>query len=150
MYEIEISDDLWKTIFTYLATLSWPLIVLIIVCILRWPIASLISRIKKIEGAGWKFEIGDAVKAYSPEDKAYYSVPLQLPPTPALKIVEAKAISSRLSDKEIEESREKALKRLKEDTEIVGFPRGKLFQHDNGRWGIIWEVAISDNMTIKG
>ena len=140
---------MWTTIFTYLGTLSWPIIVLIVVCILRQPIASLISRIKKIEGAGWKFEIGDAVKAYSPEDKVYYSVPLQVPSAPSLKVAEAKAVD-KLSEKEREDSRVNAMKRLKEDTEKVGYSRGKLFQIPNGKWAISWDVEVSDGVILKG
>ena len=148
MFDITITDSMWTTIFTYLGTLSWPIIVLIIVCILRQPIASLITRIKKIEGAGWKFEIGDIVTAYSPDDKAYYSIPLQPPPVPTKKVAEAKV--TRLSDEEIEQSKQKALKRLEEDTQFVGYQRGKLIQTKSGKWAISWNLELSDNITIKG
>ncbi len=147
MYDINITNSLTTSLFNYLGTLSWPIIVLIVACIFRQPIANLIARIKKIEVAGCKLEIGDTVNAYSPDDKAYYSIPLQPPSIPTKKAAEVKI--SRLSDEEIEQSRQKALKRLEEDTKLVGYQRGKLFQTKNGKWAISWDLEVSDKVILK-
>lgn len=53
------------------------------------------------------------------------------------------AIMERLSDKEIEQSRQRAEKRLQEDIERVGYQRGKLFQTKTGKWAIAWEESAS-------
>lgn len=148
MYAITISDDLWKTIFTFIGTLSWPLAVLIIVCILRWPISWLIMNIKKL---GWKdliIEFGDKanVPVYFPEENKIRIVAVETELFPT----KAEVKITRLSDEEIEQSKQKAQKRLKEDTKRVGYQRGKLFQLDNGKWAISWDIQLSDRMVIKG
>lgn len=147
MFDVKCCNNIWTAIFTYLGTLSWPIVVLIIVCVLRQPLANLISRIKKVEVAGWKFEIGDIVLAFSPKDKVYYSIPLELPAVPAMK--PAKAEVARLSDEEIEQSRQKALKRLEEDVKTVGYQRGKLIQTKTGKWAISWDLEVSDKVILK-
>ena len=149
MYEIKISDDLWKTIFTYLGTLSWPIIALIVACIFRNPIVNLIARIKTAKWKDLVLEFGDKVPVYSPEDKKFHPVILKPEPVTTFKPSEVKLVS-RLSEDEIEQSKQKAQKRLEEDTKRVGYQRGKLYQLDNGKWAISWDVEISDGIILKG
>jgi hypothetical protein len=147
MYTIEISDDLWKTIFTFLGALLWPLVVIVAICIFKKPIAHLIRHIRKLEAPGCKLEIDDTVDVLNPKDKLYYSVPLQLPSVPTVKVIEEEKVT-RLSDEEIEQSRQRALDRIKEDTERVGYQRGKPYQLPNGKWAVAWELELSAKIGI--
>jgi hypothetical protein len=145
MYEIKISDDLWKTIFIYLATLSWPLIVLIIVCILRKPIAWLLVHLKSIKWGDKSLEFDDMLKVLSAEDNKFHYAILKPVPAEAEKV----APTSMLSKEEIEQSKQRAEARIKEDTEKVGYRRGKPYQLPNGKWAVAWELEISAKIGIK-
>ena len=55
----------------------------------------------------------------------------------------------RLSDEEIKQSRQRALKRIEEDTQKAGYQRGKLRQLDNGAYAVTWELEVSDRIKIS-
>lgn len=150
MYEIKIPDSLVTSFFTYLGTLSWPIIVLVIVCIFRLPISKLLANLKSAKWKDLILEFDDKVPVYSPEDNRFYSVILKSPLAPSSRGrgIEAN-IFGLLSDEEIEQSKQKARKRLEEDTKRVGYERGKLFQLDNGKWAIAWEVEASATIGLK-
>jgi hypothetical protein len=131
----------------FLSSLLWPAVVLIIIFLFREQIAVLIDNIKKIKVAGYELEIGDTVQAYSPIDKVYYSIPLKPAPVAAEKVEAAKI--SKLSDEEVEKSRQTALKRLEDDIKLAGYQRGKLFQRDDGSWAIAWEEKITEKIGVK-
>jgi len=106
----------------------------------------LLANIKTVKRKDFEIEIGDKFLLYSPEENQAYSIPLQ-PSQPA---EEKREIAiKRLSDSEIEQSRQQALKRLEDDTERVGYQRGKLFQLDNGKWAIAWEAKATVKVGIK-
>ncbi len=147
MYEIEISDDLWKTIFAYLGTLSWPIIILIIICIFQQPIAKLISNLKTAKWKDLILEFGDMVKVYSPDKKKFsYGV---VQPAPRQAIGSGMAVLPIFSNEKIDPSYQRALDRIKEDTERVGYTRGKPYQLANGKWAVAWELELSAKIGIK-
>jgi hypothetical protein len=130
-------DGMIMSTLDFFSSLAWPIVVLIVFLILRSPIINLLKRIKTVKWKDITFEIGDTVPVYSPEDNQTYSLPLQ--PIQSIDIKQKPKVE-RLSDDEIEKSRQRAVQRLKEDTERVGYQRGKLFQLDNGKWAISWEI----------
>lgn len=85
---------------------------------------------------------------YSPEERKISVGVIQPIPLPALMMKKAKVVG--LSDDEIEQSRQEALKRLEEDTKFVGYQRGKLIQTESGKWAIFWKLELSDRIGIKG
>ena len=138
MYDIESWGSAITTFLNFVGSISWPIIVLIIICIFKKPISERIANLKTLKGKGWMFEF------FEHDDK--FKVKLQ-PPTPALKAQAAEI--SRLSDEEIEQSRQRAQKRLREDTKRVGYQRGRLFQLDSGKWAIAWDLEVSDGIILK-
>ena len=147
MLDIRCCNDTITSIFNWLSSLSWPIFILIIVLLFKNPISRLLENIKTAEFAGIKLQFGDSVPVYSSTDKAIYEVELRPPSLPSDKITETKI--PRLSDEEIEQSKQRALKRLEDDTRRVGYSRGKLRQLDNGSYAIAWEVQSSIKIGIK-
>ncbi len=146
MYDIESWNSTIKVFLDFIGSISWPIIVLIIFWVFRSPISKLIATLKTLKWKDWTLEFGDKIPVYSPTDKAFQEVVLQ-PPVPAVKAQVAEI--SKLSDEEIEQSRQRAQKRLDEDTKRVGYQRGKLFQvPDSGKWAIAWDLEVSDRVII--
>jgi hypothetical protein len=134
-------------LFSWLSSLSWPIFILIIFLLFKNPIAKLILNLKSAEIAGFKLEFGDTIPVYSTTDKATYEVELRPPLPPSAEVIEPKI--ARLSDEEIEQSRQNALKRLEDDTKKVGYQRGKLRQLENGGYAIAWEVQFGGKIGIN-
>jgi hypothetical protein len=143
--------------------LAWPIVVfiliLIFILIFKKPIGNMIDRIRVAKGEGKKWEIN-----FDPITDKIVQKPF--PQVIQPKGVEAKvligeptisnekpiAIENKptLSEKEIEESREKAQKRIDEDTEKVGYVRGKLYRLKDGRYGVAWDLSVSDTVIVSG
>ena len=140
-------DAVVTGLFNWLSSLSWPIFILVIILIFKDPIAKRLANLKSAEFAGIKLEFGDTIPVYSTKDKASYEVELKPPSPPEAKVVEMK--TARLSDEEIEQSRQRALKRLEDDTKKVGYQRGKLRTLENGGYAIAWEIEVSDGFKIK-
>ncbi len=100
--------------------LIWPIIVVVIALIFKSKLLSLIDRIKEIDWDKNKIII-DPIK-----DKI---------------IGQSGDQGKALALKQIDNSKLEAQQRLDKDTAQVGYQRGKLFQHEDGSWGIAWEVA---------
>ena len=150
MYEIKIPDSLVTSFFTYLGTLSWPIIVLAIVYIFRQPITKLLANLKTAKWKDMVLEFGDKIPVYSSKEKRM-SVgvvePIYMPPFTA-KIDMGKI--QRLPEKEIIKSLQRALKRIEEDTKQVGYKRGEPYQLENGKWAVTWDLKVSDGIILKG
>ncbi len=146
MYDLIYYGYAITGLFNWLSSLSWPIFIFIIVWLFRHQIARLIANLKSASVFGVNVNFKDDQVSFPLEDKTVKSFKLQpLPPTekvPATKV-------QRLSDEQIEESKQKALKRLEEDTKRVGYKRGKLYQLENGKWGISWELQVSDGIIVK-
>jgi len=145
MYDIKSWGTTITAFFNYLGSLSWPIVVIIVVCIFREPLAKLIANLKSLKWKDFILEFGDRVPVFSPTDKKFHYVELQEPPTTKA----AKIKVSRLSEDEIKQSEQRARERLEEDTKRVGYKRGRLFQLDNGKWAIAWEVEASATIGLK-
>jgi len=141
-------SDFWMQVVTVvLSNLSWPIVVLAIVLIFKSEIKWLILHIKLWKGFGQEITVGaaDQVIARLPGDKVGVELKLLLPPSkeaPEVKV-------PRLSDEEIEQSRQRALKRIEDDTKKAGYQRGKLRQLDNGAYAVAWELEVSDRIKIS-
>jgi len=131
-------------IFGFCAALAWPATVLIIVCIFRRNISQLLANIENIRFPGGEVNLvpGDTVEAPTiaspvPQRK---DVVIKVPTATA----EAKAFApsiqttDKLSDEEIKLSKERAQRRLDEDTKKVGFRRGEISQNSDGLWIVHW------------
>lgn len=148
--------EFWSVIISaLLASLAWPAIILCIVLIFKRELKVIIPRIKKTP---W-FEFYDPDKDkldFSTIDSlnalAGKEVTIQAPTAKATAtaLPPVAEITSRVSDAEIEQSKMNALRRLNQDTAKVGYQRGKLYQRENGRWGISWDVEVSDGIILKG
>jgi len=46
-------------------------------------------------------------------------------------------------------SKESAQQRLDEDTKMVGYQRGQLHQNKDGKWGIHWELSVSESIKLS-
>lgn len=142
------NSDFWMQIVTVvLDNLSWPIIVLAIVLVFKHEIKWLILHIKSWKGFGQEInvDVADQVIARLRGDKV--GVELKPLPPPSKKAPEARV--SRLSDVEIEQSRQRTLKRIEEDTKKAGYQRGKLRQLDNGAYAVTWELEVSDRIKLS-
>ena len=141
------SLDGWQTaitgFFNWLSSLSWPGLVLIIVLLFKDHISSLLDNLKWLEIFGIKLGVGDTVRFHTTFDKETDVIGVRPPSA-----VEEKV--PRLSNDEIEQSKQRALKRIDEDTKKVGYQRGKLRLLENGGYAVAWDVQVSDRFKIKG
>ena len=126
MYDATFWGNLVDTVLTFLGTLAWPTAIVIVVLIFRRQIEVLILHIKKGKLFGFEFEIGDKVQAYSPDDRKIYTIPLEKP------AAEVESKIHKVSSEVIAMSKERAERRLEEDTRLTGIKRGRLFQHEDG------------------
>lgn len=142
--------------------ISWPIVVLILgiifLIIFRIPIVNLLNRIRVAKGEGNKWEINFDLTIDKFNKNSF---PQVLQPkgiesgeefgetTISFQTTTPNEIKQILSEEEIEESRQKAQKRLDADTEKVGYIRGKLYQLKDGRYGIEWGINLSDIITIE-
>ncbi len=148
-------DELIKVITT------WPVCVLtlliVFLVIFRKPIANKIGDISSVEGEGKKWKIN-----MNPDkDKIIKLEPTSSKPSP--QILQAKGIPSaeafgnatistekpKLSEEDIEKSKQEAQQRLDEDTKKVGYKRGELYLRDDKSYGIAWKVNVNDRIVIK-
>ena len=135
-------SDFWSKIITaILNNLPWPIVVLIIVLIFKRQIKWLIVHIKSWKAFGNELTIDkdDKVSVHPPGDKV--GVELELPSPPS-----EKALGARLSNEEIEQSRQRALKRIEEDIKKAGYQRGKLRPLENGGYAVVWDLQVSDGV----
>ncbi len=141
--------------------IAWPVCVLIIVIVLaiifRKPIANKIGDVISVEGEGSKWKVRMNI------DRDKLAKKVTVPSKPSPQIIQPKGIPSaeafgratistekpKLSEDEIEQSRQRAQQRLDEDTKKAGHQRGKLYQLTNKSYGIAWEVNVSDVIVIK-
>jgi hypothetical protein len=141
-------SDFWMQIVTVvLNNLSWPIVVLAIVLIFKSEIKWLILHIKSWKGFGQEINV-DAADQVTPLLRGVkVGVELKPLPPPSKKAPEAKV--PKLPDEEIKQSRQRALKRIEEDTKKAGYQRGKLRQLDNGAYAVAWELEVSDGIKIS-
>jgi hypothetical protein len=159
MADAEATTSIWTTVFNYLGTLSWPLIVLVIICIFRNPIATLIARIKSAKWKDVTVEFGDMVKAYSPEKKSFnygviqpattnlvtdlrealaVEVPAELEKEFAKETKELDKLERKKTVQE-DPSFKRAMARIKEDAKQTGYVRGRPYKRVDGKWVVIWD-----------
>jgi hypothetical protein len=138
-------NDTLTTVLNFVASIFWPLVVLIIVLIFRMQISDFIARLKTVKWKDLVVDLWDTVPVISSKDNKIITAQLQPIEPPQ----EKQGIAPRLSDEEIEQSRQKALKRLQDDTAIVGYERGKLFQLANGGWAIAWTAIATIKVGVK-
>ena len=140
--------DFWLQVITaVLSNLSWPVVILAIVLIFKSEIKWLILHIKSWKGFGQELNV-DAADEITPLVRGVKS-DVELKPLPPPSKKAPKARVTRLSDEEIEQSRQRALKRIEEDTQKAGYQRGKLRLLDNGGYAVSWELEVSDGIKLS-
>jgi hypothetical protein len=139
-------DKIWDTISagvsgasSVLSAWAWPFVVLVLALIFNVPLTALINRLKTLKIAGFELVLNDYVPASDPANpNMIYMVQLRRSLGKEALVSET-VKAPRLSDKQIEESRERAQHRLDADTKKVGFLRGELKQStEDGSWSIAW------------
>jgi hypothetical protein len=132
------------SVFGFISSLAWPITVLLIILIFRSSLLKLIANVKTVKYKGLEVEVGDTLQVVTPmggnESPLQQKPPVEDKDQPKIQ---------KLSDAEIEQSRQRALKRLQEDTERNGEQRGELFQLANGRWAIAWRAEAKVTIVIK-
>jgi hypothetical protein len=134
-----------------ITAIAWPVCILVLLIILalifKKPLTILIGRIRSVEGEGSKWRINMDVTQDTIVNPSMAS-----PSKPVHQYIQVESITSgeavsvpnviagepKLSDEEIEKSKQKAQQRLDEDTARMGHQRGELYQLKNGSWGIAW------------
>lgn len=133
-------DNVIKGILSNVSPLTWPIAILIIALVFRGDISLLIRKMKEANTPWGNFKFA------VPELDVFIPRPYQ--PSPAGAKVE-EIVVPKLSEIEIEENRQRALKRIEEDAKRVGYKRGTLRPLPNGAFGVNWEVEVSDGFKIK-
>lgn len=133
--------EFWGTI---ISSFAWPVSLIVLVLIFKKELSVLIGSIKSIRSGPVEFQVGPgdvldlsaAVPQTAPTHQ--YIQVKSIPSAEAFGTPTVMVGAPKLSEEEIERSRQVAQRRLDEDTKRVGYQRGELFRRDDGVWAIRW------------